>query len=116
MRRPAHILCALLSVGSAWAEPIEHHLVDVATIQPPPLEEIRYATRYNFTGEVLYPAARAYVHSAVATALAKVQGDLAKEGLGLKIYDGYRPLSATSWRCRVGSMILPRRRIAIRRR
>jgi len=79
--------------ASLWADPIAHHLVDAATIQPPPLEEIRYATRYNFTGEVLYPAARAYVHRDTAAALAKVQADLAAEGLGLKIYDGYRPFS-----------------------
>jgi D-alanyl-D-alanine dipeptidase len=68
-------------------------LVDVATIRPPLLEEIRYATRHNFTGEALYPFPAAFVHRDVAAALARVQAGLAKEGLGLKIYDGYRPLS-----------------------
>ncbi|HEY8901858.1 MAG TPA: M15 family metallopeptidase [Chthoniobacterales bacterium] len=86
---------ALLFVlaASLQAAPIEHHLVDGATIQPPLLPEIRYATRYNFTGEVLYPAAKFFVHRDTAAALAAVQADLAKEGLGLEIYDGYRPLS-----------------------
>ena len=79
--------------AALWADPVAHHLVDVATIQPPPLEEIRYATRYNFTGEALYPVAQAYLHRDTAAALAKVQADLAAEGLGLKIYDGYRPFS-----------------------
>lgn len=82
-----------IAVAALQAAPVEHHLVDVRSIQPPPLEEIRYATRYNFTGEVLYPRPAAFVNRAVASALAQVQADLAKEGLGLKIYDGYRPLS-----------------------
>ncbi len=92
MRRA--LLATWLAASAALqAAPIEHHLVDVGTIRPPLLEEIRYATRYNFTGQVLYPFPRAYVHSDVAAALHAVQADLAKEGLSLKIYDGYRPLS-----------------------
>jgi D-alanyl-D-alanine dipeptidase len=87
------LACALLFMTSLQAAPIPHHLVDVETIQPPPLEEIRYATRYNFTGQVLYPMAEAWVHRDVAAALQRVQKELAKEGLGLKIYDCYRPLS-----------------------
>ena len=84
----------LMAVAPApAAEEIEHRLVDVRTIYPPLLQEIRYATTYNFTGYVLYPFPAAYVHSDVAAALQKVQEELANEGLGLKIYDGYRPLS-----------------------
>lgn len=71
----------------------EHHLVNVNTIQPPLLQEVRYATTYNFTGQVLYPFPAVYLRQEVAEALALVQAELAKEGLGLKIYDGYRPLS-----------------------
>jgi D-alanyl-D-alanine dipeptidase len=91
MRR--RLLPGVLAATALHAAPIEHHLVNVETIHPPLLEEIRYATRYNFTGEVLYSSAAAYVHRDVATALQKVQADLAKEGLGLKICDGYRPFS-----------------------
>lgn len=102
MRAPApHVAAALLlavaaapaAEPSATPQEIPHRLVAVETIDPPPLPEIRYATRYNFTGEVLYPAPDAYVHADVAAALAAVQKDLAARGLGLKIYDGYRPLS-----------------------
>lgn len=74
-------------------KPVAHPLVPVRSIDPPPLEEIRYATRYNFTGEVLYPVAAAWVHRDVKEALERVQKELAAEGLGLKIFDGYRPLS-----------------------
>jgi D-alanyl-D-alanine dipeptidase len=91
MRRA--FLAAWLAAAVLRAAPIEHGLVDVETIRPPLLEEIRYATRYNFTGEVLYPYPKAYVHRDVAAALRAVQTDLARKGLGLKIYDGYRPFS-----------------------
>jgi len=67
-------------------------LVDVTTMKRPPLEEIRYATRYNFTGTQLYPFPAAYVRSELIPSLESVQKELAKQGLGLKIYDGYRPL------------------------
>jgi len=72
---------------------IVHGLVDVNTISPRPLLEVRYATPYNFTGRPLYPFPAVYVHRDVAAALQRVQAELAAEGLGLKIYDGYRPFS-----------------------
>ena len=67
-------------------------LVDVATMKRPPLEEIRYATRYNFTGTQLYSFPAAYVRIELIPSLESIQKELAKRGLGLKIYDGYRPL------------------------
>ena len=85
------------SATSAAALPagaVEHNFVNVAdTIYPPLLQEIRYATIYNFTSKTLYPFPAAYVHKDVAAALQKVQEELMWEGFGLKIYDGYRPLS-----------------------
>lgn len=84
------LLVLLLLLGTRL---IASDLVSVRTIDPPPLEEIRYATTYNFTGEVLYPFPAAFVHKDLIGPLTRVQRDLAKLGLGLKIYDGYRPLS-----------------------
>ena len=72
---------------------IEHNLVNVGMIYPPLLQEIRYATMCNFTGQVLYPFPTAFVHRDVAAALQKVQEELKTEGLCLKIFDGYRPFS-----------------------
>lgn len=66
--------------------------VDVATMKLPPIEEIRYATPYNFTGKQLYPFPAAYVRSELIPHLEAVQRELASKGLGLMIYDGYRPL------------------------
>jgi len=90
----------LLITGAVLrAQETAHNLVNINTISPPPLEEIRYATTDNFTGKALYPFPACFVNREVAGALQKVQVELAKEGLGLKIYDGYRPLSVqqTMW-------------------
>ena len=57
--------------------------------------DIRYATKNNFTGEKIYPMARAYVRRPVADALRKIQAELKGKGLSLKIYDAYRPYAAT---------------------
>lgn len=81
------------SPAGSPAAAMPHELVNVGMIYPPLLQEIRYATTYNFTGQVLYPFPTAFVRKEVATALQKVQQELAWEGLGLKIYDGYRPIS-----------------------
>ena len=57
--------------------------------------DVRYATTNNFMHEQLYPVARVFVRAPVARALHEVQQELAPRGLGLKIYDGYRPYSVT---------------------
>jgi zinc D-Ala-D-Ala dipeptidase len=84
-------LNATLPAPPSESPPPEHNLVNVTTIYPPLLQEIRYATACNFTGQVLYPFPAAFVHRDVAAALQRVQQDLRKEGLCLKIFDGYRP-------------------------
>jgi len=57
------------------------------------LLDIRYATTNNFTGKVVYPEARAFLVDDAAYSLDSVQKELESMGLGLKIYDAYRPLS-----------------------
>ena len=68
-------------------------LVPIDTVRPPLVQEVRYATRHTFTGEVLYPLPRVFLHRETARALQRVQRDLQKRGLGLKVWDAYRPLS-----------------------
>ena len=53
--------------------------------------DIRYSTSSNFTGQRLYPVPAAWLRQDAARALASVHRDLQKEGLGLKIFDAYRP-------------------------
>jgi D-alanyl-D-alanine dipeptidase len=57
--------------------------------------DIRYATDNNFTGEVIYSMPKAYVRKPVAEALAMVHDSLQGHGLGVLVYDAYRPYSAT---------------------
>jgi len=70
--------------------------------------EARYATTNNFTGAVLpgYEANRALLRREAAAALGRVQARLRAERLGLRVYDGYRPLRATlamvAWAERTG--------------
>jgi zinc D-Ala-D-Ala dipeptidase len=73
----------------------EYELVDLEKFIPGLKLEIRYATTNNFTGKKIYQLARAYSRKPVAEALKKIQADLKKQGLALKIFDGYRPYSAT---------------------
>lgn len=92
MGKVLFFLFASLSVARCSDE-IAHGLVNAATIYPPPLEEVRYATTYNFTGHVLYPFPAVFLHRDTVAALQEVQEELAGQGLGLKIFDGYRPIS-----------------------
>lgn len=73
----------------------DNELVDIEEIIENITLDIRYATEDNFTGEVIYTAPKAYLRRPVAEALKRVQQELNEEGLGLKVYDAYRPYEAT---------------------
>ncbi len=68
-------------------------LVDIQQVNPRILLDIRYATSNNFTHRRLYSQPRCLLRTTVAQRLAKVQAELQAQGLGLKVYDCYRPLS-----------------------
>ena len=70
-------------------------LINLEKFVPGLVLDIRYATTNNFTGEKIYNLARAYARKPVAEALKKIQAELKKQGLGIKIYDAYRPYKAT---------------------
>lgn len=91
MRSILCLLCLLLA--SCAQHRASHHLVDLSTLTNPPKLDVRYATRANFTHTQLYPLPKAYLHRDAAHALEGVQRDLARQGLGVKVFDGYRPLS-----------------------
>jgi D-alanyl-D-alanine dipeptidase len=67
-------------------------LVELNTVIPDVLLDIRYATTNNFTGKVVYPSARCFLAEPAAMALGKVQADLRQQGYRLVVFDGYRPL------------------------
>jgi len=77
--------------GSRAAE----RLVDIATVDPGVIVDLRYATSRNVLGHPIYPAgARAVVRESVAERLGVAQAYLRERGYGLKIWDAFRPAKA----------------------
>src|SRR5262249_44323001 len=68
-------------------------LVDVTTLDPTIRLDLRYARPDNFTGVAVYPSARCLLRRDAAERLARVQRPLVAEGLGLVVWDCYRPFS-----------------------
>ena len=68
-------------------------LVDLADIDASFVIDNRYATTDNVTGIRLYPANTIYLERSAAERLARVQDSLRRQGIGLKVFDGYRPLA-----------------------
>lgn len=83
---------------SAAPDSLAHVLLaDVGALDSTLVIETRYATPNNFTGAVLpgYRANRIYLRREAAEALVRVQRRLRSGGMGLKLFDGYRPIRAT---------------------
>ncbi len=80
------------SVGAS--EPEDSVFVAVEDYLPEVLVELKYATEDNFTGQVVYDFSTAYLRYGTVKKLAAVQTDLQELGLNLKIWDGFRPVSA----------------------
>lgn len=69
-------------------------MVDVAKVVPGVVIELRYTSADNVFKTAFYPkGSKALLHRSTAEKLAAVQADLKQRGLGLKIWDAYRPLS-----------------------
>lgn len=73
----------------------DSELVNLAEFVPGIVLDIRYATAANILGRPLYQQPVAYLRRPVAVALRAVQSELASVGIGLKVFDAYRPYSAT---------------------
>ena len=74
--------------------PAPEDFVRVLDYIPSARQELMYATDRNFTGQVIYDFTDAYLRYGTAKKLMAVSEDLAELGLALKIWDGYRPVSA----------------------
>ncbi len=86
------ILFFLLIFSSGFARP-NNRFIEVTTLNPHIKLDIRYATKNNFLNEIVYPEARCFLRYTAAVKLDSIQKELELIGLGLKIFDGYRPLS-----------------------
>lgn len=94
--RICYIVFLFAAGCSAYAQkfsPSDTLLVSLKSLDSSFVLDIRYATKNNFTKQVLYPVATAKLRRIAAESLAAVQKELKVKKLGLKIFDGYRPLS-----------------------
>lgn len=68
-------------------------IIDVQSILPSVVLDIRYNTKNNFIGEPIdgYLTPKALLSKPACLALKQVQRGLVSFGLGLKIFDAYRP-------------------------
>lgn len=76
------------------AEPADDALVLVAEYIGEIREELAYATEGNFTGEVIYDFSESYLRYGTVKKLMLVSEELAQQGLGLLIWDAFRPVAA----------------------
>ncbi len=84
---------------AGWISLIPMHLqgddlVDVQSIIPHATIDLKYATEDNFTGQIVYDFQNCRLLNEVALKLREVQDQLETMGLGLKIWDGFRPVAA----------------------
>jgi D-alanyl-D-alanine dipeptidase len=92
----ALLTAAALLPAAAAAGGLPKGFVYLRDVAPGIAQDMRYAGANNFTGRALpgYDAAECVLRRDVAEALARIAADLARENLGLKVYDCYRPTRA----------------------
>jgi D-alanyl-D-alanine dipeptidase len=99
----------VITAQSLGAEPSKLELVDIQSVDPSIVVELRYAGPNNLTGHALYPPGTlALVRPEVAQRLAMAQRYLRQRGHGLKIWDAYRPRSVQVqlWRAAPASVYI----------
>jgi D-alanyl-D-alanine dipeptidase len=72
-------------------------MVEIKSLAPNIVYDLKYATDKNFMRRNMYPGKTNYtfLRLPAANALALVQKELNEKGMGLKIFDAYRPYSVT---------------------
>ncbi|EHO41510.1 D-alanyl-D-alanine dipeptidase [Caldithrix abyssi] len=89
------ILFLVLSLSFIYGQQPDKtpEFVDIQKMNPSIILDIRYATSNNFLHRAVYDQARCFLVKEAALKLNEVQKELQTLGLGLKIFDAYRPLS-----------------------
>jgi zinc D-Ala-D-Ala dipeptidase len=90
------IVLALLMAVTTPLRAADSPLVYLRDVDPTIVQDIRYATKDNFTGFRVpgYGAGECMLLKPVAEMLKRAQATLAERGLSLKVYDCYRPQKA----------------------
>lgn len=73
---------------------VNSELVNIQDFIPTIQIDLKYATEDNFTKQVVYNFSDCLLIKEAALKLQKVQAELEVVGLGLKVWDGFRPVSA----------------------
>jgi zinc D-Ala-D-Ala dipeptidase len=83
-------------IGALLAVALAPGFVPLADIDPTILQDMRYATKYNFVGRRIdgYRDPVCILHRRAARALRRAQNELREQGYSLKVYDCYRPQRA----------------------
>ena len=92
------IFLLLINKFALSAQVIPAGFVNLNKEIPNLVVDLRYASSENFTGKVVpgYNSSKAIGTEDLATALKKVQAQLKPYGLGLKLFDAYRPQIAVN--------------------
>jgi len=83
----------LLLIFSSLQSQTPVDMVDISKLDSTIIIDLKYATADNFLNDTLYSANICLLRKPVAERLVQVHKTLRKRGLGLKVWDGYRPLS-----------------------
>ena len=87
--------CAAPALVIETEPPTQDPLVEVAAQDGRIRVLAVYATPDNFVGEALYPEPRIFLRRSAMERLSRVQSALESRGMGLMVFDGYRPWSVT---------------------
>lgn len=92
------LVLALTSPPARTEEAVPKNFVDAAAMAKGLIVDMRYYGAHNFVGERIdgYEQPRCMVTQQAGAALAAIQRDLAPRGLGLKVFDCYRPARAVA--------------------
>ncbi|PYK11223.1 MAG: peptidase M15, partial [Verrucomicrobia bacterium] len=92
------LIAPLLALVAVMLSPLNADaadpLVDIRSVDPTIIVELRYAGKNNLVGYPLYPqGTSALARPEVASGLAAAQAFLRRYQFGLKIWDAYRPVT-----------------------
>ncbi|MBV9558702.1 MAG: M15 family metallopeptidase [Pseudolabrys sp.] len=95
-RRLLSVVFFAVAVPALAQERLPAGFVYLRDVDPSIAQDMRYATANNFVGRPLpgYDGRECVLRLKAAEALKRVQGDLARSNLSLKVYDCYRPARA----------------------
>lgn len=97
MKKIIFIFFLTLSV-QLFSQNIPEGFVEIREVIPDIILDLRYLTNHNFLGVPVegYKSEKCFITKKAADSLAKVQAELKRFGLSLKIYDAYRPQRAVN--------------------